>query len=74
VPPEQQPVGHELELQTQPPLTHACPDGHAAQLAPLTPHELLLSLESGSQLVPLQQPAQTPPPHAQAPLVHACPD
>src|SRR5205814_726091 len=33
--PEQQPLGHDVELQVQPPPTHACPALHAAK----PPHE-----------------------------------
>ena len=75
VPPLQQPLGHDVASHTHWPLllSHSRPVPHPPQVAPLEPHELLLSLERPSHVVPLQQPAQTPPPQEQTPLEHACP-
>jgi len=72
--PLQQPLGHEAASQTHCPLPlHAWPAAQAAQAAPPLPHEELDSLESDSQLPPLQQPGHDVPPHEHAPPEHACP-
>lgn len=73
-PPLQQPFEHDVESQTHWPVTlsHSSPVLQPPQVAPLAPHELLLSLARGSHEVPLQQPAQAPPPHEQTPLEQAC--
>jgi len=72
-PPLQQPCGHEVASHWHWPVVvlHSLPDGQAPHAAPPAPHELLFSLESASQLVPLQQPAHAPPPHEHTPLVQA---
>ena len=54
-------------------LLHSSPAPHAVQVAPAAPHDPLDSLASGSQLVPLQQPAHDPPPQVHAPLEHESP-
>jgi hypothetical protein len=68
----QQPMGHDVESHWHWPvaLLHSWPDGQAAQLAPFEPQEALVSLVSDSQLVPLQQPLQDPPPQVHAPPEH----
>jgi hypothetical protein len=54
---------------------HASPDGHAEQVAPPAPQEAVVSLASASHMpVPVQHPAQAPPPQEQVPLVHESPD
>jgi hypothetical protein len=72
----QQPLGHEVASQTHCPvvLLHSWPDGHAAHVAPLAPHEVFDSLESASHVPPVQHPAHDAPPHAHAPVTHACPE
>jgi len=69
-PPLQQPCGHEVASQTHWPVAmlHSLPDGHAPHATPPAPHEVLLSLESASHDVPLQQPAHAAPPHEHTPL------
>jgi hypothetical protein len=71
----QQPLGHELASQTHCPvvLSHSCPVGHAAQIAPPAPHDPVDSLDSCSHVLPLQQPAHAPPPQVQAPFEHVSP-
>jgi hypothetical protein len=73
--PLQQPLGHEVASQTHCPvaLLHSWPDGHAAQVAPLEPQEVLDSPESGSHALPLQQPAHAPPPQLHTPLEQVSP-
>jgi hypothetical protein len=73
----QQPIGHEAALQTHAPVVvlHACPVGHAAQVAPLLPHEVFDSLVSASHVPPApQQPAHELPPHPHAPPEHESPE
>lgn len=72
----QQPIGQEALLHTQLPLAlHTWPVGHAAQVAPLLPHEVLPSLESASHApAVVQHPAHAPPPHEQLPFVHESPE
>jgi hypothetical protein len=74
--PLQQPFGQELALQTQWPVVvlHCCPGLHETHAAPPAPHAVLVSLVSGSQLVPLQQPVHpVEPPHEQTPFEHDWP-
>src|SRR5579872_4739132 len=73
--PLQQPMPHEFESQTHCPLPvlHSRPEAHPLQAAPLLPHEVFDSLDSDSQLDPLQQPAHDAPPHEHAPPEHVCP-
>ena len=40
----QQPFGHELALQAQAPLTHACPLAHAVHVAPPVPQVPVLDV------------------------------
>jgi hypothetical protein len=57
--PLQQPVGHELELQTQCPLVvlHTCPEAQDPHAPPPVPHEMLVSDAYGSHVpVDVQQP------------------
>jgi hypothetical protein len=72
----QQPEGQELALQPHCPLPvlHASPIGHAAHATPPAPHDELDSLESASQVPPVQQPAQVVPPQPHAPAEHESPD
>jgi hypothetical protein len=74
--PLQQPFGQDDALHTHWPVLvlHCWPEAHPVQLAPPTPHMELLSLESGSHVDPLQQPAQDDPPHVHTPEVHAWPE
>lgn len=75
-PPLQQPLGHEVASQTHCPvvLLHSWPVGHIAQVAPFEPHDVFDSPDSGSHVLPLQQPAQDPPPpQLHTPFVHASP-
>jgi hypothetical protein len=72
----QQPLGHVVESHTHWPefWSHLWPLAHAAQALPAAPHAALLSEEYATHTVPLQQPVeQDPPPHVQAPLLHAWP-
>lgn len=72
----QQPLGHELGLHTHwpPPVSHVCPDAHAAQSVPPAPHEPVVSLASGSHVPPdVQQPLHCAPPHVHAPPEHVPP-
>ncbi len=71
----QQPLGHELASQTQAPVAvlHSWPIAHALQLAPLAPHEPLLSPDSGSHVEPEQQPAHELPPHVHMPSSQSSP-
>jgi hypothetical protein len=71
--PLQHPLGQELALQTHCPVVvlHCCPPLHTTHAAPPAPHAELFSLESGSQLVPLQQPVHpVAPPQEQTPFEH----
>jgi hypothetical protein len=74
-PPLQQPVGHEVASQTHWPvaLLHSWPVGHGAHVAPLEPHDAFDSPDSGSHVLPLQQPAHAPPPQLHAPFEHVSP-
>jgi hypothetical protein len=73
--PLQQPFGHELALQTHWPVLvlHVSPVPHALHAAPPAPHDMDDSADSASQVEPLQQPAQAPPPQLQVPLVQLSP-
>jgi hypothetical protein len=72
----QHPFGHELALHTHRPVEvlHVCPVAHAAQAAPPAPQDRTDSLVSGSQVLPLQQPAHEEPLHVHVPPEHACPE
>jgi hypothetical protein len=74
--PLQHPFGQDAALHTHWPVLvlHCWPEPHGVQAAPPTPHMELLSLESGSHVDPLQQPAHEVPPQLHTPLVHACPE
>jgi hypothetical protein len=74
-PPLQQPLGQEVASQTHCPvaLLHSWPAGHAVHVAPPAPHDVLDSPDSGSQVLPLQQPAHAPPPQLHVPLEHVSP-
>jgi hypothetical protein len=74
--PLQQPFGQDVASHTQRPalVLHSWPEVHVVQLAPPTPHMAFVSLESGSHVDPLQQPAQDDPPHEHTPEVHAWPE
>jgi hypothetical protein len=75
--PLQQPFGHECASQTHAPLVvlHSWPVAQLEHAEPAAPHMLLVSLPSGSQLTPLQQPEHTVPSHVHAPLVEqVCPE
>jgi hypothetical protein len=67
--PLQHPLGHDEELQppasggVQVPLVHESLPGHDAQALPPVPHWPAVSLPSGTQVVPAQQPLQFPPLH-----------
>ena len=52
---------------------HTVLAGHASQVTPAAPHNELVSLASGSQLDPLQQPAHEDPPQVHEPLEHESP-
>jgi hypothetical protein len=74
-PPLQQPWGHDVASQTHCPVDvlHSRPVAQGLQLAPPDPQDWVDSLESASHAVPLQQPAQAPPPQEHTPLAHAWP-
>jgi len=76
--PLQQPLGHELESHLHWPVavTHSVPGEHPPHETPPAPQVLLFSLASGTQLVPLQQPAQDDDvPHVHTPLApQVCPE
>jgi len=65
---EQQPLGHEVGSQTQPPATHRCPVTQATQATPPSPQ---LAVDEALQVLPLQHPlgqevasqTQAPPRH-----------
>jgi len=71
----QQPFGQEVASQTHWPdvVLHSVPEGHAAHVVPRAPQEVLVSLDSVSHVVPLQQPSQIVPPHEHAPPEHDWP-
>jgi hypothetical protein len=78
--PAQQPFGHVVPLHVAPahmPVLQAPPPGQAAQVAPLAPQTLLLWLEYGTQVVPMQQPlpqlVPLQPVEGHMPLVQAPP-
>lgn len=72
----QQPLGQDVASQTHCPLAvlHSWPTAHALQVAPLAPQEPFDSPDSGSQVMPLQQPVHEAPPHEQSPIVQSSPD
>ena len=72
----QQPLGHEFTSQTHSPVVglHSWPGAHAPHATPLAPQAPFDSLPMGSQVVPLQQPLQAPPPQVHTPPEHACPE
>jgi hypothetical protein len=71
----QQPAGHDVASQTHLPAElHSWPEGHAAHVAPLLPHEALDSPDSCSHTPrPVQQPAHAPPLHEHVPFEHESP-
>jgi hypothetical protein len=74
--PLQQPLGHEVALQTHWPMPlHCWPAAQATHAVPPLPHEVFDSAENGSQVDPLQQPAQElVPPHEHEPALQVSPE
>lgn len=72
----QHPFGQDVASQTHAPVVvlHSWPVAHALQAEPPAPHDPLDSPESGSQVLPLQQPVHERPPQVQTPSPHASPD
>jgi hypothetical protein len=72
----QQPLGHDVASHTHCPavVLHSWPAAQPPHAAPPLPHDVLVSLESASQVEPLQQPAHAEPPQLHAPPEHDCPE
>lgn len=73
--PLQQPLGQLDAVQVHTPFTHAWVGAHAAQVAPLVPHELFVWLPVGVQVlvVPSQHPVHVAGSQTQTPLEHFWP-
>ena len=71
----QQPFGHDVASQTHWPVVwlHSSPEGQAEHAVPPAPQDPFDSLDTATQMLPLQQPAHDVPPHVQTPVVHASP-